>query len=194
MIGVYKITNPAGKIYVGSSKEVEVRFKRYKKLQCKAQPKLYNSLKKYGPENHIFEIITECKELELFKLENYYGLQNNCLDRNVGLNLLLPGIDDIKIIISKENRETRSKSRLGKKATEEAKINMSLSQLGRKHSTNTKEKMRLSNKNTKLVLNTETGIYYYGCKEAGESMNIHNKTLRNKLNGSKKNNTKFIYV
>jgi len=32
MIGIYKITNPEGKIYIGLSKNIEKRFKNHKNL------------------------------------------------------------------------------------------------------------------------------------------------------------------
>ena len=57
MIGIYKITSPSGKIYVGQSWNIEKRFFRYKSLACKAQCKLYASFKKYGVKNHIFEYV-----------------------------------------------------------------------------------------------------------------------------------------
>lgn len=57
MIGIYKITNPNGKIYIGQSTNIDKRFYRYKRLECKGQIKLYNSLKKYGWDAHIIEII-----------------------------------------------------------------------------------------------------------------------------------------
>jgi group I intron endonuclease len=72
MIGVYKITSPTNKIYIGQSINIEQRWKRYNKLYCKSQTKLYYSLKKYGPENHIFEIIEECKESNLLERETYW--------------------------------------------------------------------------------------------------------------------------
>jgi group I intron endonuclease len=57
MKGIYKITNPSGKIYIGQSGDIDKRIKRYQTLQCKGQRILYNSLKKYGWNNHFFEII-----------------------------------------------------------------------------------------------------------------------------------------
>jgi group I intron endonuclease len=86
MIGIYKITNPKGKIYIGKSKNIEDRFKSYKKLQhCEQQTKLYNSLKKYSPENHKFEIIEECSieqlnEREIHLIKIFDSIRN-------GLNL-----------------------------------------------------------------------------------------------------------
>lgn len=57
MIGIYKITSPSGKAYIGQSWNIETRFRRYKNLKCKGQRKLYNSLVKYGTDTHMFVII-----------------------------------------------------------------------------------------------------------------------------------------
>ena len=49
MQGIYKITNPKGKIYIGQSVNIEKRFSSYKSIRnCHYQIKLFNSLKKYG--------------------------------------------------------------------------------------------------------------------------------------------------
>jgi group I intron endonuclease len=73
MIGIYKITNPKNKIYIGQSNNIEKRFKQYEKVKnIKTQKKLYFSLIKYGFENHNFEIICECDLNELTIKERYY--------------------------------------------------------------------------------------------------------------------------
>jgi len=54
---IYKITNPHGKVYIGRSHNFKRRMNEYRLLHCKDQPKLYNSLKKYGFENHSIEVI-----------------------------------------------------------------------------------------------------------------------------------------
>lgn len=81
--GIYRITNPKGKIYIGQSINIKRRFNSYKKLRCKSQPKIYNSLKKYGSENHIFEIIEECNVNMLCDREIYWKLYHlNNFDGN----------------------------------------------------------------------------------------------------------------
>ena len=84
MVGIYKIISPTGKIYIGQSVNIERRFKEYKTFQCKQQPKIYNSLKKYGPENHIFEILKECSIEQLTEQEIYWKQYYNAV--NEGLN------------------------------------------------------------------------------------------------------------
>lgn len=57
MTGIYKITSPTGKVYIGSSIKISKRKNSYKNIRCKEQPKIYSSLKKYGWEKHVFEVI-----------------------------------------------------------------------------------------------------------------------------------------
>ena len=66
MIGIYKITNPQGKIYIGQAVDIKRRKQVYEGIysSLKGQPKIYNSLKKYWWINHNYEIIEECS-LEL---------------------------------------------------------------------------------------------------------------------------------
>ena len=88
MIGIYKITNPKGKIYIGQSINIESRFKHYQRIDCIKQPKIYRSLLKYGINNHIFEVIEECDEKQLNEREIYWGEYYNVLGKN-GLVLRL---------------------------------------------------------------------------------------------------------
>jgi len=121
MIGIYKITSPSNKVYIGQSINVENRWKYfYRTLNCKAQPKLFNSLKKYGWEQHKFEIIEECTKEQLNEKEIYWGNFYNVLTE--GLNCKL---GEGKGACSKETKQKMSKARLGKKDTQETKIKKS---------------------------------------------------------------------
>ena len=60
MIGIYKITSPTNKIYIGQSINIHQRWKSYHSLNCKQQKILYVSLKKYGVDKHKFEIQEQC--------------------------------------------------------------------------------------------------------------------------------------
>jgi group I intron endonuclease len=87
MVGIYKILNPKGKIYIGQSVNIEKRKYYYQTLHCQKQIMLYNSLKKYGWENHHFEVIEECSVEQLDVREMYWGQFYNTLED--GLNLRL---------------------------------------------------------------------------------------------------------
>ena len=72
MIGIYKITSPTNKIYIGQSIDIDDRFRKYKNLNCIRQTIIYNSLKKYGWEQHTFKIIEECPADKLLERETYW--------------------------------------------------------------------------------------------------------------------------
>lgn len=58
-VGIYVITSPASKIYVGQSWTVLDRQEDYRCHDCKSQRKLYNSLKAYGWSAHKFEAVLD---------------------------------------------------------------------------------------------------------------------------------------
>jgi len=120
MIGIYKITNPKGKIYIGQSINIEKRKKQYSRLNnCKEQIKLYHSLKKYGYSNHTFEIVEECEVEELNIRERYWQDFYNVLEE--GLNLRLTETFDRSGKLSEEIREKMSKIRKEYNQTPEGK-------------------------------------------------------------------------
>jgi group I intron endonuclease len=121
MIGIYKITNPKGKIYIGQSINIKIRNNFYKTNNCKNQPKLYNSLQKHSWEQHTFEIIEECSLEQLNEREIYWGLHYNVLGEN-GLNLRL---GNGRGLVSEETKQKQRKAKLGKKLSEEHCIKIS---------------------------------------------------------------------
>lgn len=86
IIGIYKITSPSGKIYIGQSTNIINRFITYEKYPCRynSQRKLFNSIQKYGWDNHIKEILEECPESYLNELETWWKLYYNSVED--GLN------------------------------------------------------------------------------------------------------------
>lgn len=112
MVGIYKIINPKGKIYIGQSVDIEKRKYYYQTLHCKKQIMLYNSIKRYGWETHKFEIIEECFIENLDERENYWGGYYNTLEE--GLNLRLGKgrgtcSNKVKEKISKSNSKPKPK-------------------------------------------------------------------------------------
>ena len=60
--GIYIITSPTKRIYIGLSRDIYQRWDSYRLLcNFKAQKLLYNSIKKHGYENHKFEILESCE-------------------------------------------------------------------------------------------------------------------------------------
>lgn len=193
MIGIYKITNTSKRIYIGQSNNIEKRFKMYKKLYCKLQIRLYNSFIKYGVENHKFEILCECDIKELNDKERYYQDIFSVTNKN-GMNCSLTKSSDRNGSHSKETKLKISLASKGKIISEETRKKISNSNKGKKSNRLGKKLSEESkNKMSKIILNTQTGIFYYGNKEAAKSANINLNTLCCKLSGANKNNTPFIY-
>ena len=78
MIGIYKITNKInGKVYIGQSVNIKQRWRNHRtdafaKKSHKYNSPLYRSMRKYGIENFLFEIIQECSKEDLNRLEIFY--------------------------------------------------------------------------------------------------------------------------
>lgn len=201
IIGIYKITNPKGAIYIGSSIDIERRFKQYHGIKKESrQPKIYNSIKKYSIENHLFEIIQECNISELYKLERYYGELYDSTSK-INLNCQLPGYDDVKGLISESTKIKLSESRMGmkhwnkgKKLKEETKNKIRESHLGKKHTIEHRLNVSRNSKFSKLVLDTEYGVYYNSVSELSEYSIYSKSHLLSMLNGNRKNKTKYITI
>lgn len=61
---IYKITSPSNRIYIGKTTNLKKRIIYYSNSHCKAQKILYESIKKYGWDNHILEVIKEVDNIE----------------------------------------------------------------------------------------------------------------------------------
>jgi len=152
--GIYKITSPSNKVYIGQSINIDERIRKYKILRCKNQPKIYNSLKKYGPKNHTFEVIEECKIEYLTIKEIFYKQQ---LIDEFGWEMALfcdiydRGVGGLR---SQQTRDKISKSNTGKIRSEEYKLNQSNKMKGRKQSPETIQKRTEKNKGKKRTKET----------------------------------------
>jgi group I intron endonuclease len=142
---VYKITNPEGAVYVGSTKDFKQRIAHYRVLACKGQKRLYESLKKYGYDKHALEIVCSVPYYELKKKERDIGILFNALDLKIGLNDILPGYGNIKQLRSekyKEGHRERSDSQIGKSLTLDTKAKMSKNSNRHSPSNETKAKAK----------------------------------------------------
>jgi group I intron endonuclease len=201
MVGVYKITNPKGKIYIGQSINIKKRWESYEKINCKNQTKLYYSLKKYGWDNHIKEIIEECFENELLERETYWKNYYKVLE----IPSLCCRIDGRGGKMSQEMKNKISQSSKGISRnkgipkSESHKINMGKSRIGKKHSVIHIENMRkgMLGKNTTSILCINDNKIFKSIKEASEYYNILPSSIDNILSGRAKmtrNKLEFKYL
>ena len=212
IIGIYKITSPSNKIYIGQSINIKKRFRNYKSLSnCKNQTRLYSSFKKYGVENHIFEILEECTVLELNEKERYYQELYNCLNKK-GLNCKYVSTLHLRAVLSEGTKKKLSDIRKGTKHTDKSKMLVSKNNakywLGKKRNELTKEqKLKISKSNTgkkrdeaskikiseavSKILLSENGIFYT-YKEASFVYDKKITTLRAMILGKNKNKKNLI--
>jgi len=184
MIGIYKITSPTDRVYIGQSVDIEDRWKDYHCLACKSQIKLYRSFIKYGVENHKFEIVTLCYEEQLNEFERDFQEAYDVLN---GLNCRLVETNDKSGKWSKDVINKMKNSQLGKKHSEETKSKLSLI---------VKEYFKNNvHPNSKKVINTETGEIYESASFLAKLLKINTATLTRQLSGfRKKNKTIYKYL
>lgn len=219
MIGIYKIISPTNKIYIGQSIDIYKRWCTYYQLNSKTkrQPKLYRSFKKYGVKTHTFEIIENCSIGLLNERERHWQEYYNSI--NLGLNCIYQETNYKKRKVSQQTRDKIRKANLGKKPNKETieklrirmignsyvkgkkrddkvkeKISKRMKEISKGKNNNMYNRFAEDNPNSKIILNTETGIYYFGSKDASIFNNIPLSTLKKALCGNRKNKTNLIYV
>jgi group I intron endonuclease len=110
MIGIYKITSPTSRVYIGSSNDINNRLCSYKNLKCKSQTRLFNSIKAHGWHMHKFEVLEECSIEKLLERELYYGIKFNVLDKEAGLNCRLPKAGEYYTYMAQETKDKIGKA------------------------------------------------------------------------------------
>jgi group I intron endonuclease len=188
--GIYKITSPNGRIYIGQSINVKQRFKKYFKLHCKKQLRLYNSLSKYGVENHTFEIIEECEQLKLNERERFWQDFYNCV--SVGLNLKLTHTTDKSGNASEISKLRMSHARTGEKNPNYGKKCCWAGITGKNH-----PRFGLKGNESpksKKVIDTKSNFIYNSVQEAAEALKMKPDTLQKMLIGRNPNKTNFKYL
>ena len=230
MIGIYKITSPTKRIYIGQSINIEKRFNHYRKMyNCKSQVRLYRSFKKHSVSSHLFEVIEECEIEKLNDKERYYQDFYNVTGLN-GLNCSLTKGNNKEGKNSKQSakkiKKTAAKKGIfkgelnpfwGKKHSEETKKILREKNSGENHpfwgkkrpehslkisgnnhycfgkkmewlSDMNKKRVGLLNPRSIILLDINSGVYYYSLMDYCNVNNINVSTLKYKLKNNKINN------
>lgn len=151
--GIYKITSPKGRVYIGQSIDCYARKRTYKNGNANSQSRLENSIKKHGWMKHKFEVIHICESHELNKLEIYYIELFQSFGTADGLNLKAGGQNGG--VCSEETKRKIAASRIGKKLSEEHRRKISLGGMGRTASLETRMKRSQSLLQAKIVRTDE---------------------------------------
>lgn len=160
MIGIYKITNIiTNKVYIGQSRDMTKRWSRHRRfLQSNDvltfKSKLYNSIKKYGIENHKFEVVLKCNIEDLNYYERCFQEIYNTVE--CGLNCTYTATETKPKVYSEEERLKMSNRMkefykngwvhpmTGRKMSDETKEILRQKNLGKKQSKETIEKRKLT--------------------------------------------------
>jgi group I intron endonuclease len=189
--GIYKITNPRGRVYIGQSIDCEKRIFNYLKYnKVGTQKRLKNSFNKYGRENHMFEIIELCDKNSLNERERYWQEFYKVLTTE-GLNCKYVNTNDKSGQLSTIIKNKISNTLKGKKRPEEFRNKMSLLKKDKKLSkehieaikkgqhNNPKSKewrVKQGKINAKEVfcfnINKQFINSYYSAREAGRVLNV----------------------
>ena len=144
--GIYKITcNVNGKIYIGSSKNIEIRWNSHKqtlKNKSHKNPHLQNAWDLYGEGEFTFHIIEICDQKDLLMREQFWMDNTNCYDRSVGFNNTIKSNSPTGYKHTEEHKKLMSDLKKGVKQ-DSSSIHKRVEKLkGLKRSDETKEKLR----------------------------------------------------
>lgn len=183
--GIYTITAPDGKVYVGQSIDVITRFRGHRNSKGRSQTKLRASFEKHGCESHKFEIIQECRKEKLYEMERHYQDLYDATGEN-GLNTVL---ENPKMI-----RASRSYNNVNKGANH---FNYGRVYSSEERGIMAKQqpiKLRGAHQRAKLVMCTQTGVFYDCALDACDAYGYKKARLCNMLAGFDRNLTSLIYV
>lgn len=160
---IYKITSPSNKIYIGQTNDLRKRINCHKHSMKRNGSKviLINSFKKYGFDEHLFEIVEECDdsildEREIFWIKEYNSFYANNL---MGMNMTTGGEGHTGFNKNDENRKRILLENLYSKGQNPFK--------GKKHTEENKKKMSklMSERNKKMGI----AIPYWGAVKGWEA-------------------------
>lgn len=216
--GIYKITSPTGRVYIGKSKNMWVRYCSYRRCCTKNQKHLQRSLVKYTPEKHLFEVIEFVEEEYLNEREIYwiafYKSNKSRFPKKRGLNLTDGGEGTVGFKQSDYAKLRTSETMKGRKVSLETRLRQSQALkgknkgkrtwLGKTHTNESKLKISLAKlgkrsggeiNTAKKVICTATGKIFDCIKHASDFFSIKPGSLYSYLNpnSGRINPTTLVY-
>jgi group I intron endonuclease len=224
---IYKITNNiTSQIYIGSSIVIKDRIRRhFKDLKANKHHslKMQRSYNKYGKESFHIEYLITVPEQYRQKIEQWFLDNNECYFNNekiVGkpsigrirseeekekLRKRMLGNELWKLNkpMSKEGRESISKSSKNRKWTKEQKEKLSIAKLGnlgrkgQPHKESTKQKISINSPKKKKVLQFELNGNFIkkwdSVIEAAKTLNISKESIQSCCNNKNKTGHGYIW-
>ena len=180
MTGIYKITSPTGKIYIGQTRNYASRMSGYKGLQCYKQTKLYNSINKHGWFSHVAELVSELPtDIDQEVLNAYEGLYYSFY-KDLGFEMLNIKETGSRGKHSPETRARMSRSAQGKKHTPTSKSKISASLTGRPKSEQAIKNLEDA-AYKKAIRLVSTGEVFRSITDASKKLGLSLVTVRARL-------------
>lgn len=213
--GIYKITSPTNRVYIGQSWDINARWNKYRIRADKKCRKIYASLDKYGVEAHTFEVIHELPSDTAQEVMDTYEILYWQLYKDCGidmLNIREPGrggknSEETRALMKANNWNAKHKGELspsyGKKHTPEhiAKSHPKgekSAMYGRKGKDHPAFGFKQSDKwkelRRKKVININTGEIYESIMKASEAHKMDDGHLCKLLNGKLPNIGKYKHL
>jgi group I intron endonuclease len=191
MIGIYKITSPSGKIYIGQAWNIKKRFQSYKCLnKASIGTHLYNSFLKHEVKNHLFEVIQHLPSDVEQEILDWYEIFYIQQYKECGFEML-----NIKEGGSHGKHSEETKIKIGEKSKTKTKWVAKTNFLGCHHS----KKHKLYMKNIiSIPVNQFSlkGIFiksWKSGKDASKKLNISAGNISSCCRGKLKRAGKFIW-
>lgn len=179
MQGIYKITNPEGKSYIGLSTNIETRWESYRYYTGMSKnSSIKFSLKKYGYDAHKFEILEKVKgdAKHLRDRERYWIDKYNTL--NEGLNDNRGGCGTL-------NHTAESKRLISEANSKPKPANFGANRKKWQHTEEWKEKVRKAPRNPILVYDKDKNFVgeFPNMARVGDYVGCRRQMVWNVLNG-----------
>lgn len=209
--GIYKITSPTGRVYIGQSIDISTRWRQYKIIsKYSGQTKLKESFECYGRESHTFEIIEECEEINLNCVErhwqDFYDVTGSmglnvvlvqCEDKLRTTNTSIEVYDCFYLKTYSSIKEAGRQTGLGEMYIQQRLIgnihNEGRFMYKKDYDENIFPKP-FERKKYSPVIDSETLVVFKNIELAAEVYNIPYTTLRNYLDGVYENKTTLRYL
>ena len=181
MQGIYQITNPEGKIYIGLSKDIKNRWESYKHYTGIAKnSSIKFSLKKYVFENHKFEILEEVQGdgKKLRERERYWIKKTNSL---------VEGLNDNRGGSGTLNHTAESKQKISEANSKPKPADFGANRKKWQHTEEYKEKVRNAKRRPILMYDPEGNLVgeFPNNQKAADYIGCQKSAIWNVLNGYK---------
>lgn len=196
LTGIYKITNPLGKVYIGQSRDIYSRFHVYQREEFRSiGVKLKTSIKRFGAGNHFYEIIEECSINELDNREKYWiktlNTKLNGLNSTIGGNGLIQHSEESKHAISESKKGIPSPLK-GRTRSYKGRISPTKGYKRTQESIKSQiEKMTGVEQNGVKIKNTKTNQEWISASQCARDLRVSVTTIFNWLKINKNNLVKI---